>query len=88
MRGSQSHPTRETKALLPPVGWDRMGAGVGGEESRILTTGPGVPLGPCKPWMEKGAAEPQSGPHLGLSPPSGGLCLGSSFAGHPPHTQA
>lgn len=52
MRRSQSHPTRETKAVLTLVAWGRMGAG--GVRILILTTGPGVPLGPCIPWIEKG----------------------------------
>lgn len=31
------------------------------QDSGVLTAGPGVPRGPCRPCTEKGAAEPQSG---------------------------
>lgn len=54
MRGSQSHPTRETKALLPPVGWDRMGAGVGGKSLGYSPLGQGFPSDLANPGWRRG----------------------------------
>lgn len=41
-------------------GWAQDGSSRG-EGSGVLTTGPGTPLGPCGPWIEKRDAKPQSG---------------------------
>lgn len=78
--GSQCHSTRETEAVLPT-----MGVGHRMEAYGALTTGPGPPLGPCRPWVEKGAAEPQLGITGACPRPLGDFPWEAHFpAGSPP----